>query len=408
MDRIIGKKSKLSKQEHNSQRKEIVVLPSWYPNKLDKFGGDFIQRHVKAIASVRRQFVIYVVKDEFAAITNDVSVNINEAGLYTEKIIYYHVRKTGMIAIDKILSQVKSNRLYHEALKKYIEANGIPQLIHVHVSLKAGLVALWAKNKWSIPFIISEHWSVFLPEANYKVKDLPMFQQWAIKKILKSASGLSVVSAQLGRAIADKYTSPSHVVIPNVVDHAIFLPGYDIKDTGAHFIHASSMLYEKNIEGILTAFHILNEKKIDCSLSIYGPAPARIKQLSKELGLGDVVVFGGEVSQGILSEKMQESAALVLYSRFETFGCVIIEANATGIPVIVSDLPVFHETVEEGVNGFFVQGERPDLLAEKISQFVAQKSKLDKASIIKTSEKYSYKAVAAKFEKLYAEAIGNQ
>ncbi len=62
----------------------------------------------------------------------------------------------------------------------------------------------------------------------------------------------------------------------------------------------------------------------------------------------------------------RESNALILYSRYETFGCVIIEANACGKPVIVSDIPVFHENVADGLTGVFVEPDNPGLLAEKM------------------------------------------
>ena len=380
---------------------EIVVLPSWYPNKLDQFGGDFIQRHIKAISLYRTQYIIYVVKDEHGKISPAVSTEITSGENYTEKIIYYHIKKTGIKLLDKLFSQIKSNCIYRNELKEYVKLKGCPRLIHVHVAYKAGLAALWAKKKWGIPFILTEHWSIFLKEANFKIEQLPAIQQMAIRKILKHAAAVTVVSDWLGKAIQNIFPAINYRVIPNVVDHKIFFPEDKIETNVPYFIHPSSMNYEKNVESILHAFCLLKKNKYDFVLNLFGPAPGILLKLVNELNLNDKIFFKGEVSQVVLAKEMQKSDALILYSRFETFGCVIIEAHAAGIPVIVSDIPVFHELVTENENGFFVKGNNPETLAIKLEEFILNKKVYDKNKIINSSLKYSYTTVGKQFVSLY-------
>ncbi len=125
-----------------------------------------------------------------------------------------------------------------------------------------------------------------------------------------------------------------------------------------------------------------------------------------KLGLQQQVLLKGEVPQEELAKSIQQCDALVLYSRFETFGCVLIEANACGVPVIVSDLDVFHEIVEEGVNGVFAKGEDPEILAEKIKEFVAKKNRFNKNTIATTAaQKYNYKKVGEQFFDLYKKIL---
>lgn len=383
--------------------KEIVVLPSWYPNKLDQFGGDFIQRHVKAISLFRNQYIIFVVKDEHGKITNSISTEVVTGDNYTEKIIYYNVKKTGIKLLDKLFSQIKSNRIYHKELKEYVKLKGCPGLIHVHVIFKAGMAALWAKKKWTIPFVITEHGSMFLKEANFKIEQLPVIHQIAIRKIIKHAVAFTVVSDWLGKSMQNCFPNLNYRVIPNVVDHSIFFPGNKTENSVPHFIHPSSMNYEKNIENILYAFYILKKNMHDFVLNLFGPAPGEIIILVKELNLTDKVFFNGEVPQILLAKEIQQSDALVLYSRFETFGCVVIEAHAAGVPVIVSDIPVFHELVTENENGFFVKGNDPEALAAKLEEFILNKKVFDKNKIMNSSQKYSFTSVGKQFDKLYQE-----
>ena len=107
-----------------------------------------------------------------------------------------------------------------------------------------------------------------------------------------------------------------------------------------------------------------------------------------------------------LSELIGQSLSLILYSSYETFGCVIIEANACGIPVVVSDIPVFHETVEEGFNGFFVKRNDPEALAERMITMIKNRSLFNSDAIAKkTASLYNYETVGKKFSDWYVEIL---
>src|SRR5690606_34231878 len=103
---------------------------------------------------------------------------------------------------------------------------------------------------------------------------------------------------------------------------------------------------------ILQAFQMLKKDIPAARLAVFGSVKQEIVNKAAALGLADAVSFHPEVAQSVLAEQMNKSAALILYSSYETFGCVIIEANACGVPVIASDIPVFHETVADTVNGY--------------------------------------------------------
>ena len=116
---------------------------------------------------------------------------------------------------------------------------------------------------------------------------------------------------------------------------------------------------------MLAAFSIVRKEFPAARLKIFGSRRQEIISILQELELTDFVEIHEEVSQEVLAFHTRQSIASILYSDCETFGCVIIEANACGIPVIVSDIPVFHETVEDNVNGLFVPPRQPGKLAEK-------------------------------------------
>jgi glycosyltransferase involved in cell wall biosynthesis len=105
---------------------------------------------------------------------------------------------------------------------------------------------------------------------------------------------------------------------------------------------------------------------------------------------------------------MRDSDALILYSRYETFGCVIIEANASGIPVIVPDIKVMHELVSED-NGMLIKPNDAEALAEGLEDLILSKEKFDNKRIaIRAKEKFSYQVVGKKINDLYKEILGQQ
>lgn len=372
----------------------VLVLPSWYPSRIDKFTGDFIQRHVHAISLCQKQYVLYVVKDMNAHRRGEVKVRVQDN--LTEKIIYYHPLCTGLNFIDRLISHRSYIKQMKNAVKEFIAAEGMPELVHVHVSMKAGIIALWIKQFYNISYMVSEHWTGFLPESRENVNLANSWFKKSLSAILKNAFCVTAVSQYLSYAIQAYQPVVHPVLIPNVVDTTIFYP-IPNPEKSKVLIHASTMNYQKNTEAIVVAMTEVIASNREIKLHLYGPIPENIKLLIKSLHLEDVVIHKGEVSQQELATAMRSASGLILYSRYETFGCVIIEALACKLPVIVSDLPVFHEIAAVNKNGTFVELGNDKKLVEaiiKIIQFKPDSNNFDIAE-------YCYESVAQKFVEVY-------
>ena len=380
---------------------KVLWLASIYPSKLFPYDGDFIQRHARATALFCEVEVLHIVKDEKGSLTNDIQEIVTTNDRLTERIIYYKPVTTSIKIINRLLSSLKYKRISRAAVKRYIAGNGKPHFFHLHVAMKAGLTVLWAKRKYNIPYLLTEHWGGYLEEAVPNIRDYNFVYQYYWKKIITGATTSTFVSAYLQQFMIKKYKIQNTLVIPNVVNTGIFYQAEKTATDTIRFIHISSLVYQKNPEAILKALALLRDE-FKFEMLLYGPVTVIQKELIAKLGLQSKVLLMGEVPQEELARSIQQCDALILYSRFETFGCVLIEANACGIPVIVSDLEVFHEIVEEGVNGNFVAGENPAALAEKLKQFVLQSTNFDKNLIAATAaEKYNYKKIGEQFFNLY-------
>jgi glycosyltransferase involved in cell wall biosynthesis len=110
-----------------------------------------------------------------------------------------------------------------------------------------------------------------------------------------------------------------------------------------------------------------------CSIPLHligsGIQHSSLKELSKKLGVGQLVVFHGILDH---PEKLLKHLQIYIHtSHSEAFGLVLIEAMACGLPVVCTDGKGNRDLIMEGENGFMVWERNPELIADKI-QFLLE------------------------------------
>ncbi len=380
--------------------KHVLWLASWYPNSLDKFDGDFIQRHARAVALYCKVHVIYVKKDEQLK-KDEEAVEISETGNLTEEIIYYSSIKTGIDVVDRFLSHRKYLKHAKKAVGEYMNIKGKPDLLHVHVTMKAGIVALWAKKKWGLKYIITEHWTGYFPESRPSANEYNWYQRKLSKTILNNAILLLPVSANLGDTISQSFSKTACQVIPNVVDTALFFPK-SVDPKTFTFVHISYMSYQKNPEAILFAAMALMNKGYAFKLEMIGNDDDRLIEIAQAHGLmNEHVEFKASVSYAEVASYMQKASALVLFSRFENLPCVILEALCCGLPVISSRVGGIAEVVND-TNGILVDSEDTDQLVIAMSAMIDGQVYYDRNTIaFQASARFNYKTVGKEIFNCY-------
>ena len=120
-------------------------------------------------------------------------------------------------------------------------------------------------------------------------------------------------------------------------------------------VYAGRHIPEKQVPALVPALARAREQLPELRGEIYGDGPERANVLDAiaELGLEDVVSVPGFVNGDVLEDALSTAMCLVLPSRREGYGRVVIEASAHGVPVVVVAGPAnaATELVEEGVNG---------------------------------------------------------
>jgi UDP-glucose:(heptosyl)LPS alpha-1,3-glucosyltransferase len=95
-----------------------------------------------------------------------------------------------------------------------------------------------------------------------------------------------------------------------------------------------------------------------------------------DLGIGDSVLFAGAVAREKLPEFYLAGDLYAMLSRFDTFGMVVLEAMAAGLPVLISGSVGARDIVREGENGFVVENPAdPEAVAERIGAMLHGKTR---------------------------------
>lgn len=211
----------------------------------------------------------------------------------------------------------------------YIQKNGKPDLIHVHC-YESILLAMYIKNKYNIPFIITEH------SSRFTNKQIPKtMEKFAVMAFSHSAFNIAV-SEHFSLFLKEKYGRPFHYV-PNIVDTDFYKPNDRVLPKEEFTIISAGALDEnKNQQLLLQAFKLLFSSGRKAKLLIAGDGHKLqdLVNLSKELAIENEVSFLGLVSREKLKDYFNTSSIFVLPSKSETFGVVLIEAMSCGLPVI--------------------------------------------------------------------------
>ncbi len=133
-------------------------------------------------------------------------------------------------------------------------------------------------------------------------------------------------------------------------------------------------------------------------------------RLARELGLGDSVVFAGTVVREKLPEFYLAGDLYAMLSRFDTFGMVVLEAMAAGLPVLISGSVGAGDIVREGENGFVVENPADsESIAERIERMLHDdvREKMGREAL-KTAGENSWDMAVARVLKVYAEIWADQ
>ena len=383
--------------------KNVLWFTEWLPSSFEPFNGDGIERRAKAASIYNNIFIIHVKKNPhlpFGKVKKEERVYNDHCRAF----IYYYpsIRKFSRF-LDVFLSNYYFIRLYCKALRTFRKKYGKPSGIQVNVTMKNGIIALYSKWLWRINYVVVEGWSIFLPESKQKLKDKGWLFFFFTRRVLKQASLVITISKHLGEMINRYVVDVPYKVIPGVVDKDIFFPREKYSENNIfRFIHISNLDHAKNIEQILRGLKQVLSMGYHAELVIHAPFNKTLQEKIVSLDLSGNIILKEEAHQHLLADSIRSSDALILFSLYETFGNVVIEAQACGLPVITSNYPTFSETVENNINGIIANGKDAAALSEAMITCIKNKGKFDSDQISKNAiATYSFDRIGKMLDEVY-------
>lgn len=250
--------------------------------------------------------------------------------------------------------------------KKFKDTN----LIHAHGSILSGTLSYFLAKKLNIPFIITEHQGPFSMTTNSFWK-----LRWT-RFIMQKATAVLTVSQHLKEEIVAANIHPKKIIVThNPVDTDLF----QLKKNASI---KNNILFVGRLDEFKGALRCIKafEKVMPLyplhTLSIVGDGEEMLSiknYLETNPALKAKVVLMGSLSKAEIAEQMQIADFFVFPSRHESFGLVIAEAMACGLPVIAGNNTAPKEYVDEDC-GLLIPSDDIDELADAISQLIFQLS----------------------------------
>jgi len=171
------------------------------------------------------------------------------------------------------------------------------------------------------------------------------------------------------RHFINRYFPGDYEIIPNGVDLGRFTdaqPFEELRDGRTlNILFVGRLEERKGLGNLLKAYHRLRKRKVDARLLVIGAGP-KLREYKRYVGLRGIrdVEFLGRVSD---EEKVRYFASADIYcapnTGQESFGIVLLEAMAAGVPIVASDIHGFKRVVERNVQGLLVEPQNPRALA---------------------------------------------
>ncbi|MEO1241133.1 MAG: glycosyltransferase [Pseudomonadota bacterium] len=198
---------------------------------------------------------------------------------------------------------------------------------------------------------------------------MPWWRKALVRFSLSHADAIVSTSQFMADAVTELIKDPPPVtLVPFGVDTAVFCPGEIAKtDTRVRigFVKTFAKKYAPDIFIEAASIAAQQQSCIDFVMAGRGRLLEEMKALAAERGLGDRMSFPGFVAHEEVAAFMHDLDILVNCSRYdsESFGVVICEASASGLPVIATDVGGVCEAMEDGKTGILVPRNDAEALA---------------------------------------------
>ena len=410
--------------------KVVIATAVYYP----MINGVAVFSHNLAVGLAKRGHGVMVIcpsqkKRGYTEVVDGVKVvhlHSTNVRVYPDQI---HETKKKFWYKDGFKVSVFPGRAIFRALNKFS-----PDVVHVQVSDPIGLSVVSYARKHNIPVVTTEHNQ---PEVLTEPLGMPEFIRKPVNTLLSAyfvnrQSKSDFVTMPTEQAISNLIWSRGKefkvpvAAVSNGVDLSSFKPGradkeiyekYDIPSGVPVVLYVGRVDPEKNVGVALEAFaKFLSRNKVDrLSKTLFvvvgdGVDRMRLIKEAERLGVSDSVRFLGRVLPPDLYELYKVGDVFLTASEIETQGIVLIEAAASGLPLIAVNKGAVSEVCRDGVNGVLCKPKDVDGISKALDLILGDEKlqkKYAKKSIEIASE-HDFERTLDRFINIYNKVVNSK
>lgn len=249
-----------------------------------------------------------------------------------------------------------------------------PQVVIAFFGVPCGASALLWKWVLGIPYIVSLRGG---DVPGFRPYDFALYHRLMsplIRMVWKQSEALVANGSGL-RELAHAFDpSASIEVIPNGVDGGLFYPNaadsaerkQDASEESLHLLFVGRLVYQKGLDILFNVLGRLKGQAWRLTIVGDGPMYEPLKALARALGMEERIQFLGWVHRDQLSRIYRQADVFVFPSRHEGMSNVVLEAMASGLAVIATDIAGNQELVVPNETGYLVAKESEDDLYQAL------------------------------------------
>jgi glycosyltransferase involved in cell wall biosynthesis len=355
------------------------------------------------------------------------------AGVKVHRTSYFYPY-LGLDAVAKRRLDQKGGNLFSFELWRYLESLEGLEILHLHTMKRLGGIVRRVALKRGIPYVVSLHGGMLDVPATEaaswteptkgKLEWGKLLGYWVgSRRVLDDAAAIICVGAEEQRKIAASYPGKPVIHLPNGVDLPRFAEGdgsafrakFGIPPDRRVVTVVGRIDPQKNQKLAVEVLERLLPHHADLHLVLVGHVTndayrADLQAMIAKSGISDhVTLIPGLPGQGKeLVDAYHGSDVFLLPSIHEPFGIVILEAWASGLPVVASRVGGIPSFVEDGRDGLLFESNNASDLAERLTEVLSDG---DRAASLATSGQqkalrdYSWDSITRQLVEIYEEAM---
>lgn len=366
--------------------KILHLTKKYYP----MIGGDAYTVNSLKKQQIRSGHTVYILTSNCDEIARD------------EKVFKFGL-KDNSANLDKITFQrlISLAFLFFWSFRKLGELK--PDIIHSH-SADMGFFISFAARFYRVPIVNTCHGISFDDKQYFFLK------RWGEKFFLRySGFKKIIVVDKNGLEILGKAGIKRGIYVPNGVDIYKFGRKQEKKSDGkTRFLFVGRLEKQKGLEYLIQAAKFLKGKNdFEIIVTGDGEEAENLKKAAAEFEVEDIIKFTGKLSEHALIEQYTGCDIFVLPSLWEGLPLTLLEAAATGLPIIATEVGGIPSIFSHGENALLVKARDSRELAGKMQELMSDKElqKMLSTNARKLAEKYSWENSAKQLENIYEKCL---